>query len=68
MMPLRRKMARRWHAHYGARAGRTEGFVMLKFIVFLAMAGVLALAASSNSIEGFGRDAGFDPDASPPDR
>ncbi len=38
---------------------------MLKIVVLLAMAGVLALAASSNSIEGFGRDAGVDPDASP---
>ena len=41
---------------------------MLKIIVLLAMAGVLALAASSSSLEGFGRDVGFDPDASPPDR
>jgi len=38
---------------------------MLKIMLMLAMAGVLALAASSNSLEGFGRDAGADPDASP---
>jgi predicted small secreted protein len=38
---------------------------MLKLVVLMVMAGVLVLAASSNSLAGFGRDAGFDGDALP---
>jgi hypothetical protein len=38
---------------------------MLKIMVLLTMVGVLALAASSNSLGGFGRDAEVDP-ATPP--
>jgi hypothetical protein len=44
-----------------------EGLVMLKFMVLLAMAGVLALAAGSNSLAGFGRDVEVDPDLPPAD-